>query len=51
MKSYRKELWFTTAQRRAFINITREVQECLRESSVREGLALVNGKRMYFQLK
>ena len=42
MKSYRKELWFSTAKRRAFINITREVEACLRESGVREGLALVN---------
>ena len=42
MKSYRKELWFSTAKRRAFINITRDVEACLRESGVREGLALVN---------
>ncbi|MBN2106543.1 MAG: YjbQ family protein [Deltaproteobacteria bacterium] len=42
MKSYRKELWFSTGKRRAFINITREVEACLRESGIREGLALVN---------
>lgn len=42
MKSYRKELWFATRQRREFINITPEVEECLRESGIREGLALVN---------
>lgn len=42
MKSYRKELWFDTPSRTAFINITPEVQECLRESGVREGLVLVN---------
>jgi secondary thiamine-phosphate synthase enzyme len=42
MKSYRKELWFTIPTRRAFINITREVGECLRESGIREGLCLVN---------
>ena len=42
MKSYRKELWFNITTRRAFINITREVQECLRESGVKEGLVLVN---------
>ena len=42
MKSYRKELWFSTSTRRAFINITPQVEECLRESGVREGLALVN---------
>ena len=42
MKSFRKELWFEVPSRRAFINITPQVQECLRESAVREGLALVN---------
>ncbi len=42
MKSYRKELWFNTPTRRAYINITPEVQGCLRESGIREGLALVN---------
>jgi secondary thiamine-phosphate synthase enzyme len=42
MKSYRKELWFHTPNRRAFINITTKVDECLQESGIREGLALVN---------
>ena len=42
MKSYRKELWFNVPTRRAFINITPEVETCLRESGVLEGLALVN---------
>ena len=42
MKSYRKELWFETPSRRAFINITPEVEACLQESGVREGLVLVN---------
>ncbi len=42
MKSYRKELWFEVKTRRAFINITPEVEECLRESGVKEGLVLVN---------
>lgn len=42
MKSYRKELWFNVPQRRAFINITPQVEECLRESGIREGLCLVN---------
>ncbi len=42
MKSYRKELWFHVPGRRAFINITRQVEECVRESGVREGLVLVN---------
>ncbi|HTP89491.1 MAG TPA: secondary thiamine-phosphate synthase enzyme YjbQ [Bryobacteraceae bacterium] len=42
MKSYRKELWFEVPTRRAFVNITPQVEECLRESGVREGLVLVN---------
>ncbi len=42
MKSYRKELWFEVPGRRAFINITPEVDKCLAESGVKEGLCLVN---------
>jgi secondary thiamine-phosphate synthase enzyme len=42
MKSYRKELWFEVPTRRAMINITPEVETCLKESGIREGLALVN---------
>ena len=42
MKSYRKELWFNVEGRRAFINITPDVESCLRESGVSEGLVLVN---------
>ena len=42
MKSYRKELWFNVPTRRAFINITPDVTECLRESGIQEGLCLVN---------
>ncbi len=42
MKHFRKELWFETKTRRAFINITPTVQECLRESGIREGLLLCN---------
>jgi secondary thiamine-phosphate synthase enzyme len=42
MKSYRKELWFETPSRRAFINITGQVEAALKESGIREGLALVN---------
>ncbi len=42
MKSFRKELWFEVPTRRAFINITPKVEECLRESGVKEGLVLVN---------
>lgn len=42
MKTYRHELWFETSQRREFINITRHVESCLKESGVREGLLLCN---------
>jgi thiamine phosphate synthase YjbQ (UPF0047 family) len=42
MKSYRKELWFNIPTRRAFINITPQVEECLKESGIKEGLVLVN---------
>jgi secondary thiamine-phosphate synthase enzyme len=42
MKSYRKELWFNVKSRRAFINITPDVNECLYESGIQEGLILVN---------
>lgn len=42
MKSFRKELWFDIPSRRGFVNITREVEVCLAESGIKEGLALVN---------
>jgi len=42
MKSYRKELWFNIPARRAFVNITRQVEECLEESGIREGFLLCN---------
>ncbi|MDD5724320.1 MAG: secondary thiamine-phosphate synthase enzyme YjbQ [Syntrophales bacterium] len=42
MKSYRKELWFNVPSRRSFINITPQVNDCLRESGVTEGLLLCN---------
>ncbi len=42
MKSYRKELLFNIPNRRAFINITPQVEECLRESGIQEGLILVS---------
>lgn len=42
MKSYRKELWFEASRRRELINITSDIDQCLKESSIREGLILVN---------
>jgi secondary thiamine-phosphate synthase enzyme len=38
MKSYRKELWFETSQRRQIIHITPQIEQCLKESGIREGL-------------
>ena len=42
MKSYRKELWFNLPTRRGFVNITPQVEACLRESGIKDGLCLVN---------
>lgn len=42
MKSFRKELWFLIPARRGFVNITDQVDACVRESGVKEGLVLVN---------
>ena len=42
MKSFRKELWFELPSRRGFVNITRDVTGCLRQSGVQEGFVLVN---------
>ena len=42
MKSYRKELWFNVPARRGLVNITRDVEQAVRESGVQEGLVLVN---------
>lgn len=42
MKSFRKELWFNITTRRAFINITPQVEECVRESGIQNGLLLCN---------
>ena len=42
MKSYRQELWFEIPTRRAFVNITHDVEQAIRDSGIREGLCLVN---------
>ncbi len=42
MKSYRKELYFNIPMRRAYVNITGQVQKCIDESGVKEGMVLVN---------
>ncbi len=42
MKSYRKELFFNVSSRRAYINITQQIQQCIDESGIKEGMILVN---------
>ncbi|MCI0473601.1 MAG: secondary thiamine-phosphate synthase enzyme YjbQ [Ignavibacteria bacterium] len=42
MKSYRKELWFNTTKRRELINITGDIEKCISDSGIKEGLVLVN---------
>jgi len=42
MKTYRKELWFNTPHRRDFVNITGDVEQCVAESGVKEGMCLIN---------
>ncbi|MDD5571382.1 MAG: secondary thiamine-phosphate synthase enzyme YjbQ [Bacteroidales bacterium] len=42
MKSYKKELWFNLDARRAYLNITSVIEDCLRESGIKEGLLLCN---------
>ncbi len=42
MKSFRKELFFNTPRRRGYINITHQVQQCIDESGIKEGMVLVN---------
>jgi secondary thiamine-phosphate synthase enzyme len=42
MKSYRQELWFNTSHRREYLNITPQVEECLKASGIQEGLLLCN---------
>ncbi len=46
MKSYRKDLWFNTAKRREYINITSQIKEALTESGIQEGFILVNAKHI-----
>lgn len=42
MNSYRKELWFNTEQRYQLVHITPLIEECLKESGIKEGFCLVN---------
>lgn len=50
MKSYRKELTIQTKTRRAYINITPDVDAALAASGIKEGLCKrdeYNSKRVY----
>ena len=46
MKSYRRELWFEVPTRRVFINITPQVEACLKESGITQGLVLIKTKHI-----
>jgi len=49
MKNYRKELWFNIPSRRAFVNITSQVEEALHESRIKEGMVLVNASLLHLR--
>lgn len=51
MKTYRKELWLEIPGRRGFVNLTPQVQRCLAESGISEGLCLVNPKQILLNLQ
>lgn len=42
MKTHTHYLWFNTKKRREYLNITREVEEVVRKSEVKEGMVLVS---------
>jgi len=42
MKSYTKHLTFNTKNKKEILNITQEVNSCLKESGIKEGLCLIN---------
>ena len=42
MKHFRKELWFDISQRRQLLNITPQIDACVKESQIQEGMVLVN---------
>ncbi len=46
MKSFRKELWIEVPSRIGFLDITEQVEQCLEESEIREGLVLVNARHI-----
>ncbi len=50
MKSLTEHLWFNTPTQRAFVNITPQIEELVRQSGVREGLVLVNASPVQYLL-
>ena len=46
MRSYRKELWIEIPSRMGFLNITEQVAQCLEESEIQEGFALINARHL-----
>ncbi len=42
MLSYRKELWLEIPTRRAFLNLTPQIEACVADSGIKEGLCLIN---------
>jgi secondary thiamine-phosphate synthase enzyme len=42
VESYRKELWFEASRRRELINMTSNIDQCVKESNIKEGLVLIN---------
>ncbi|UCC59432.1 MAG: YjbQ family protein [Dehalococcoidia bacterium] len=46
MSSYRKELWINVKQPMDFINITPQVEECLQESGIKNGLVLIHAMQV-----
>jgi len=42
LKSYTEYLWFNTQKKREFINVTHDVENALRKSTIKEGFVLVS---------
>ena len=42
MKSHTEYIWMNTKDRYAIVNITRQVDEAVKKSGIKEGLCLVN---------
>ncbi len=47
MKNYRQEIFLNIPTRRAFVNITPQVDDALHESGIQEGLCLVKRQSIF----